>query len=123
MKIFLFPGTYNSPPARFRILQFEKYFRQLSPNLKVIVPFPDRKNKYPPNFNFLNKIISNKVSQVIRIIFLYFQTIKIKSGCYVIINRDITPDFKFFYFENLFRRRGAKLIFDFDDAIFIGNRK
>ena len=29
MKIYLFPGTWNSPPARYRILQFEKYFKQI----------------------------------------------------------------------------------------------
>lgn len=42
---------------------------------------------------------------------------------FVITNRDIVPEIKFKYLENKIIQKKVKLIFDFDDAIHLSNRK
>lgn len=47
----------------------------------------------------------------------------LQVGDIVITNRDIVPELRTVFFEKLVLRKGAKLIFDFDDAIFLGARR
>jgi glycosyltransferase involved in cell wall biosynthesis len=121
-RIILLPGTHSSPAARYRIHQFENSFRSLAYEVKSFVPFPDRENTFPDSFRFL-RFLPIRILQLIRVLSVFIIILQIRKGDTVIMNRDIIPENRILFFERHLVRKGAILIFDFDDAIYIGHRK
>ncbi len=116
------PGAHNSPPARFRIKQFISAFKTLDYNVKLVVPFPDRVDNFPSGYAFMNKITNARLRQLLRVASTWWKLRSVKNGDVVVSNRDIVPELKVIWFEKKIKAKGAKLIFDFDDAIFVGPR-
>lgn len=119
--LILWPGGYQTPSSRFRIRQFFFHFTQLFPETKVITTFPDREGNFPEGWLFMNSI-SPRFKQFLRLVTALLAVLKIKKGDIVIMNRDFVPD-KIIWYEAILKKRGVKLILDFDDAIFLGKRK
>lgn len=116
------PGSHKSPSARYRIHQFYDAFKTLDYDVKIIITFPDRENDFPEAYDFLKKL-PPRVKQALRLLSCRLAMRSIKRGDIVITNRDIVPEPGVTWFEEHLNKKGAKLIFDFDDAIFLGARK
>lgn len=121
-KLILMPGAYKSPSSRYRIHQFYSSFKTLDYDIKKIVTFPDREDDFPKAYSFLKKLPA-RAKQALRLISGRLAIATIKKGDIVIVNRDIVPEPKITWYEEHLCKKGAKLIFDFDDAIFLGSRK
>lgn len=122
IKLFLFPGGYRTPPSRYRIHQYYEAFKTLDYSVTKIVTFPDRANRFPEGYWILERLPS-RIKQFMRLLSARVAMFKIKNGDIVIANRDIVPEPKITWFEEYLFNKGAKLIFDFDDAIFLGLRR
>lgn len=121
-RIILLPGAYTSPPARYRIRQFYKPFKELGYEVKMYTPFPDRGNKFPEKFSFLD-FLPSRLKQLLRLFSMLNRLNQVRFGDIVISNRDIVPELRITFFEELIKKKGAKLIIDYDDAVFLGKRK
>jgi glycosyltransferase involved in cell wall biosynthesis len=119
-RILLLPGAYNSPAARFRIWQFVEPLQKAGYDVRIRVPFPDRENKIRSG-----KVLRlpSRLNSVLRIITAWWITRDAHRFFAVITNRDIVPELRVTFLEKRMIRKGAKLIFDFDDAIHLGARE
>ncbi|MGN7892734.1 glycosyltransferase [Bacillus sp. 22475] len=114
MKIyFCTPTGRRGASSRYRVFQFLPYL-----NIQL----------EKETFQFLDDTTyslfksNNLFSVFYRLIFLLFKPLslifKVKRGDILLVHRDIYP-FGLFWLERLLKRKGAKIIFDLDDAIFL----
>jgi len=110
---FCTPTGKRGASSRYRVIQFFPYLN----NKLNYVHFSFLDDKTYKLFKS-NKIILT----VLRTIFLLLQPLKllfiVKKNDVVFIHRDIYP-FGYFWLERLLKIKGAKIIFDLDDAIFL----
>lgn len=121
-KIYLITGTISGPPSRFRLHQFKPFFESLQYEVRICVSFPDRKTNFPYRWRAL-KYLPTKLKQVLRLASTWWSLRSLTREDIVISNRDIVPELNVTYFEKAIKKKGATLIFDFDDAIFLGARR
>ncbi len=119
-RLLLLPGAYNSPAARFRIWQFANPLQELGYDVTIRVPFPDRENKD----RYGNTVsTSSRIRSLLRVLTACWIIRDAHKFFAVIINRDIVPELRVTFLEERIIRKGGRLIFDFDDAIYLGSRK
>jgi glycosyltransferase involved in cell wall biosynthesis len=121
--ILLLPGAHTSPSGRVRVLQFVSHFKKMGFQVRVAVPFPDREFQFPgPAWNFLNRLPRIVLTGVrmLSALFIAFRATKYE---YVIMNRDLLPDLRFWMADRLLLKWSNKIVFDFDDAIYLGPRR
>lgn len=120
--ILLLPGAHRSPSGRVRILQFVPHFRKMGYIVRVAVPFPDREFQFPnQSWNFLYKL-PRIILGSIRILSALRIAFRARCYDYVIMNRDLLPDLRFWFADRLLLKLANTIIFDFDDAIYLGPR-
>jgi len=115
MKILFLPGSLSAPASRFRILQFIPYFKQLGYDIEVRVTYPER--YWQHQFS-----IFNYIAGISRVISAKFMLRDVDEFDIIFMNRDIVPEISIEFLEKSIFRKNPHLIFDFDDAIFLGNR-
>jgi glycosyltransferase involved in cell wall biosynthesis len=121
MKILLMPGSYTSPSSRFRIWQFVDPLKKLGHEVKVRVIHPERNwsssYQYEAVRNFHQRLGTlQRVCSAIR----HIQS----AGNFdvIMMNRDLIPETRIDFLETWLCRKNPHIIFDFDDAIHLGNR-
>lgn len=121
MKILFLPGHHYYPSARFRILQFVKPLKELGHDIKVRVIYP---NRYWSS-SLKNKIINkyhNRLGSLMRLASAFWVLRDAYAYDVIFMNRDLLPETRITFVEPWLYKRNPRLIFDFDDAIFLGSR-
>jgi glycosyltransferase involved in cell wall biosynthesis len=121
MKVLVLPGSHSAPAARFRLWQFVMPLRELGHRVEVRVISPERYWVAPDGHPIKRRVLQVTASLV-----------RFASACWclrgaasfdaVIMNRDLVPETRIRFLEIWLTRRNPNVIFDFDDAIFLGNR-
>jgi glycosyltransferase involved in cell wall biosynthesis len=121
MKILLLPGSYTSPSARFRIWQFADPLKKLGHEVTVRVIHPERNwsssYQYEAIRNFHNRLATiQRLCSATRLIQ--------NAGNFdvIMMNRDLILETRIDFLEPWLCRKNPRVIFDFDDAIHLGNR-
>lgn len=122
MRILFLPGSYSSPAARFRIWHYVEPLRALGHQVVVRVTYPER-TWMSSLSNKALRHVHNRSASLFRIGHVLWLTRDIKHFDVVMMNRDIVPETHIEFLEPLLARRNPSLIFDFDDAIHLGNRE
>lgn len=119
----MLPGAHKSPSGRVRILQFAPHFEQMGYKVSVALPFPDREFQFKkPFWNFLHRL-PRIILIGIRVLSALLIAVRARNYTYVIMNRDLLPDLRFWIADRLLLKLANKIVFDFDDAIYLGPRK
>jgi glycosyltransferase involved in cell wall biosynthesis len=121
--ILILPGAHNSPSARFRLINLINPLIDAGYNVQVRIPYPDRVNMGKKNRVIWWTIQFPKLASIIRYLTTLYILRDAQKFDYVVTNRDLVPEFSIKNIESNLIKRGVKLIFDFDDAIHIGDRK
>lgn len=121
MRLLFLPGAYTAPAARFRIWQFVEPLRALGHSVSVRVIFPERYWVSPLSRAFV-RLMHNRAGSVFRMLSAIWLLRDASRFDVIFINRDIVPEIKVSFLEPWLARRNPRLIFDFDDAIFLGER-
>ena len=121
MRILFLPNSYDSPPSRYRIWQFVDPLRKLGHEVTVRVIWPERNWTPSLKFGLFKPVIAFSGTLLQRISALWI-TRDIEHFDIVMMNRDILPSIRFSSIESWLCKRNPRIIFDFDDAIFLGPR-
>lgn len=122
MKVLLFPGSSRAPAARFRIWQFVSPLKELGHEVKVRVLKPERYWVPQVRAGILNRVCGYGAG-ILRLISALWITRGVKGFDVIMMNRDLVPEPKISFLEICLSKRNPRLIFDFDDAIFLGPRE
>ena len=121
MKILLLPGSYNSSPARFRVWQYEQPLKMLGHEVHTKVIWPER---YWGS-NLKSKLIyniHNRIGSVARLLSALSLLKDANKYDVIFMNRDLVPEISIDFLEIWLSKINPRLIFDFDDAIYLGLR-
>ncbi len=121
MRILFLPGSWNSPSARFRIWQFVPPLRARGHAVVVRVISPERTWQSPFKTAAL-RYPHTWLASLARLTSALWITGDIERFDVVMMNRDLLPAVRTDWLEPWLARRNPRLIFDFDDAIFVGPR-
>ncbi len=121
MKLLLLPGSWTSPASRVRVLQFAEPLRLRGHQVTTRVIWPDRHWKTRAGKGWTNSVQRWLVG-LLRLIGALWMTRDAEQFDAVFMNKDIVPEVKICFLEPYLSRRGAALIFDFDDAVYLGAR-
>jgi glycosyltransferase involved in cell wall biosynthesis len=121
MKILFLPGSFTSPAARFRIWQFAEPLRDLGHEVKVQVVCPDR-GYAVPNFPGFLHLPAMAMVAALRLLSATRILCQAKRFDVVVMNRDLIPEVRITAIEPLLARINPRLVFDLDDAIYLGAR-
>ena len=121
MRILFFPGSYSTPNARYRVWQFAPHLESLGHQVEVRVVLPERTWKSTLSQRSL-RLAQSKLASLFRLTYAIWMTRDIHQFDVVLMNRDLIPEVGIDWLEPWLARRNPRLIFDFDDAIFVGPR-
>ena len=121
MRLLFLPGSRTSPAERFRIWQFVEPLRSLGHEVEVRLIRPDRHWTPPPGVGPLRTPIARAASAA-RL--LSVACIVRDAGRFdaIVMNRDLVPEVRVSVLEPLLARLNPRLVFDLDDAIYLGRR-
>ncbi len=121
MNILFLPPSRTSPSARYRILQFAGPLRDLGHQVTVRVIRPERgwQSALRPR---LPRLLHHRAATLVRL--TYAVTALRDAGTFdvVLINRDLIPELRVRCLEPWLALRNHRIVFDFDDAIYLGSR-
>ncbi|HAX61176.1 MAG TPA: hypothetical protein DCX95_01255 [Elusimicrobia bacterium] len=127
-KILFFTPGVNAPASRFRVLQYIKYLKQAGfiPTVKPTVPDKDfsPRQLFPKLYNF-NKWLARVISLFLYLYMLLNRMFDVLASIrydIVFLQRDLYS-IRQPMLEKLLSILNKNIIFDFDDAIFLQNRK
>jgi len=122
MKIAFWISGLKDPSPRFRFLQFIEPLRKKGHAVDVYTLKPERYKK----IHGKNKIVQNAQSAIYlaarSIQLLYFCLFKAKKYDIIFTNKDILPNINITWVEKLMHGFNKNLVFDIDDAIYLGER-
>jgi len=121
MKLLFLPGSTTAPAARFRLWQFVGPLRAMGHEVTVRALFPDRYWTGSSPIATVRRI-QGYLAALLRLLSALWITRDIAHYDAVIMNRDLVPEPRVSWLEPWLARRNPCLIFDFDDAIFLGPR-
>jgi len=119
MKITFFISGKNDPSSRYRILQFIPKFEKMGIRCKIIKPFP---NKF-----YTIQIKNLLLMGILNIFLLFIKFISLLIQIPLIIGADICLIqkeiflYNIIFFEKIIFKMKKRVIFDFDDAIFLNS--
>jgi glycosyltransferase involved in cell wall biosynthesis len=118
MKLLFLPGSYTSPPARFRVWQFVEPLQSLGHQVDVRVIWPPRDWQPKTSNSLLGRFAS-----ILRILSALWLMRDAYRYDVVFINRDLIASHRISFLEEWLCRINHRCIFDFDDAIHLGARQ
>ena len=121
MRLLFLPGSRTSPAARFRIWQFVEPLQSLGHHVEVRVTRPDRHWTPPPGVGLLRKPIGRAAS-LVRLLSAAWIARDAGRFDVVVMNRDLIPEVSVSALELLLAHLNPRLVFDLDDAIYLGQR-
>jgi len=116
----MLPGSWVSPSARFRVLQYVELLEKQGHEIIIRVIRPERDWSSPLS-GFLCTLHS-RLASLFRIFSALWITRDSAKFDIVFMQRDLIPETSITFLEPMLRRRRDNLVFDFDDAIFLGAR-
>ncbi len=121
MKVLFWVSNSSDPSARFRFLQFVEPLRARGINVDVIIANP------PRNYVFkAHKRIFQIIEGYIILIKRVMQVLKMCRNAYkyniIYTNKDLVPNLGILWLEAYLSKKNNNLIFDIDDAIYLGQR-
>ena len=122
LRILFLPGSYASPAARFRLWQFVEPLRALGHTVDVRVTRPPRQWGSSLRPEVLHRA-HTLVGQCWRVVSALWILHDASNFDVIVMNRDIVPNTRIDFIEPWLARRNPRLIFDFDDAIHLGQRE
>lgn len=122
MKIAFWISGLKDPSPRFRFLQFIEPLRKKGHIVDVYVLKPSRNTELKTNI-FLLQIAEQQLQLIVRSLqLLHFILFKAKQYDLIYTNKDLLPNLNIFWVEKLLHRFNKNLVFDIDDAIYLGPR-
>jgi glycosyltransferase involved in cell wall biosynthesis len=121
MKILLLPGSRTSPSARYRVLQFVQPLRDLGHDITVRAIRPERYWQSPLRRR-TPRLLHHRAATLVRLGCALTILRDVERFDVVFLNRDLIPEMRVRWLEPWMTRRNPSIIFDFDDAIFLGSR-
>ena len=122
MKLLFVPASYTSPSARFRVLQFVEPLRRLGHDVTVRVIRPERTWQSPLRNRILHRL-HGRAATAVRLVTAGAAFHDAEDFDVIFINRDLLPETRIGFLEPLLCRANPRVIFDLDDAIFLGSRE
>jgi glycosyltransferase involved in cell wall biosynthesis len=122
MHILFLPHSYSSPAARFRIWQFIPYLEAMGYDVDVAVIEPAREWSSKQQNGILRRI-EHALTVGRQILSIRDALLHAEQYDVIMMNRDIVPEPRLTFLEPYLARRNPRLIFDFDDAIHLGQRE
>jgi len=120
MRILMIAGGKTTPSSRYRVHQFVEPFRKLGHIVDVAIAHPSIGWKSPvPRHWKVPYWLSVYTAKYIRIISRLPLLMKASSYDIVFLHRPLTPSHKELWLETVLRHRNARIVFDFDDAIYL----
>ena len=121
MRLLFLPGSRTSPAARFRTWQFVEPLRMLGHAVEVRVIRPDRHWTPPSSVGVLRKPIA-RVATACRLASAAWTARDAGRFDAIVMNRDLIPEVRIGALEPLLARMNPRIVFDLDDAIYLGRR-
>ena len=121
MNLLFLPASYTSPSARFRVLQFVEPLRQFGHEVTVRVIRPERVWQSPLQTGILRRL-HGRAGTAMRLVSAGAALHDAEDFDVIFMNRDLLPETRIRFVEPLLARSNPRIIFDFDDAIFLGSR-
>lgn len=121
MRLLFLTGSRTDPSSRFRVLQFAEPFRRLGHKVCVRCCFPPRGWAGWPFLGIVNRFVLRAAS-LVRVLNLVWRLRDIRAYDVVFMNRDLLPEVWSGGLEAWFIKKTSRIIFDFDDAIFLSSR-
>ena len=122
MKLLFLPSSQTSPSSRFRLLQFADPLRKLGHDVEVRVIRPDRLWRSHLKGKHL-RLIHNRIGTCMRLGGVASVLADSERFDVIFINCDLIPEVRIRWIEPFLARWNQRLVFDFDDAIFLGPRE
>ena len=121
MRILFLPGSYTAPSARYRVLQFARPLRDLGHEVTVRVIRPERSwRSFLPGRGL--RRVHNLAGTLMRLGSAAAALRDVERFDVVLLHRDLLPEMRIEALEPRIARRNPRVIFDFDDAIYLGSR-
>ena len=121
MKILLLPPSRTSPAARFRLLQFARPLRERGHEVEIRVIHPERNWQSGLPYPAL-RWAHHRAATAVRLVRAFAALRDAARFDVIWVNRDLLPELRIQWLESWLIRRNPRVIFDFDDAIFLGPR-
>ncbi len=121
MKLLFIPASHTSPSARFRVLQFVEPLSRLGHDVTVRVIRPERTWQSPLRNRTLRRL-HGRAGTAVRLATAGVALHDAEDFDVIFINRDLLPETRIRFLEPLLSRSNPRIVFDFDDAIFLGPR-
>ncbi len=121
MRILLLPGSFSSPAARFRVWQFVEPLRDLGHEVHVRVIRPDRYWRAAESMGPLRGPLM-RLASTCRLASALWITRHAQRFDVILMNRDLVPEARISAIEPLLARINRRLVFDLDDAVYLGKR-
>ncbi|MBP9185558.1 MAG: glycosyltransferase family 4 protein [Bacteroidia bacterium] len=122
MKLAFWISGLKDPSPRFRFLQFIEPLREKGHLVDVFVLNPSR-NSVLKSKSFALQIIEQRIQLIKRLWqLLTFILFKAKQYDIIYTNKDLLPNLNIKWVEKLMSKFNSKLVFDIDDAIYLGAR-
>lgn len=122
MRIAFWVSGLKDPSPRFRFLQFIEPLREKGHKIDVFVLYPNR-NIILKSKNFALQLLEQKIHLICRVAqLLFFAVFKAYKYDIIYTNKDLLPNLKVRWVEKVIWLFNKNLVFDIDDAIYIGPR-
>jgi hypothetical protein len=122
MKIAFWISGLKDPSPRFRFLQFIEPLRKKGHTVEAYTLKPERYRKIHGKYKIVQNIQTSFYLALRGIQLLYFCLFKAKKYDIIFTNKDILPNINITWVEKLMNRFNKKMVFDIDDAIYLGTR-
>ncbi len=121
MNVLFWVSNSSDPSARFRFLQFVEPMRARGINVDVNILDPPRNYVFKAPGRFL-KIIEGYIILLKRIVQVLKMCEKAHKYDIIYTNKDLVPNLGILWLEFYLSKKNKNLIFDIDDAIYLGQR-
>ena len=118
MKLLFIPASHTSPSARFRVLQFVEPLSRLGHDVTVRVIRPERTWQSPLRNRTLRRL-HGRAGTAVRLATAGVALHDAEDFDVIFINRDLLPETRIRFLEPLLSRSNPRIVFDFDDAVFL----
>lgn len=121
MRLLFLPGTTNSPASRVRVWQYVQPLRSMGHEVEIRLICPERHWTSSLPEGPLRKL-HQAAGTGIRVGSALWALRDAEKFDVIFMNKDILPEIRINFLEPWLSRRNPRLVFDFDDAVYLGPR-